>query len=234
MFGTVDRPVSGGYLVSSLLHCCISREFQVLEATEIDNQWYPPINAFSGGSHVTHYPGGLQVQVRYSTAVVAGMELTFRCNGDELFVNHGGVTGGSGNFEIGETITSTSGGSGTIHLVPSSTQVKIVAVTGSFNDTDTLTQTTGSGGTATQSGASTGLSADKTVRFRFINSFGVPATLCTLTSGSATGGSATVVGNEVQNVTADPTIVYTVTWNFAANGISNATRLNVQAEIERP
>jgi len=32
MFGTVDRPVSGGYLVSSLLHCCISREFQVLEA----------------------------------------------------------------------------------------------------------------------------------------------------------------------------------------------------------
>ena len=32
MFGTVDRPVSGGYVVSSLLHCCISREFQVLEA----------------------------------------------------------------------------------------------------------------------------------------------------------------------------------------------------------
>ncbi len=32
MFGTVDRPVSGGYVVPSLLHCCISREFQVLEA----------------------------------------------------------------------------------------------------------------------------------------------------------------------------------------------------------
>ena len=32
MFGTVDRPVSGGYVASSMLHCCISREFQVLEA----------------------------------------------------------------------------------------------------------------------------------------------------------------------------------------------------------
>ena len=30
MFGTVDRAVSGGYAISSMLHCCISREFHVL------------------------------------------------------------------------------------------------------------------------------------------------------------------------------------------------------------
>jgi dienelactone hydrolase len=30
MFGTVDKPVSGGYAISSMLHCCISREFHVL------------------------------------------------------------------------------------------------------------------------------------------------------------------------------------------------------------
>jgi dienelactone hydrolase len=32
MFGTVDKRVSGGYVMSSMLHCCISREFHVLEA----------------------------------------------------------------------------------------------------------------------------------------------------------------------------------------------------------
>jgi dienelactone hydrolase len=32
MFGTVDKPVSGGYVISSMLHCCISREFNVLAA----------------------------------------------------------------------------------------------------------------------------------------------------------------------------------------------------------
>ena len=30
MFGVVDKPVSGGYAVSSMLHCCVSREFHVL------------------------------------------------------------------------------------------------------------------------------------------------------------------------------------------------------------
>jgi hypothetical protein len=72
-----------------------------------------------------------------------------------LIITHGGVSGGSGNFEVGETLTSTSGGSGTIASVPSGTQVVLnQGFTGAFNDTDTLTQTTGSGGTATQSGAS--------------------------------------------------------------------------------
>jgi dienelactone hydrolase len=32
MFGTVDKPVSGGYEISSMLHCCISHEFDILEA----------------------------------------------------------------------------------------------------------------------------------------------------------------------------------------------------------
>jgi len=31
MFGVVDKPVSGGYVVSSMVHCCVSREFHVLE-----------------------------------------------------------------------------------------------------------------------------------------------------------------------------------------------------------
>jgi dienelactone hydrolase len=30
MFGVVDKPVSGGYAVSSLVHCCVSQEFHVL------------------------------------------------------------------------------------------------------------------------------------------------------------------------------------------------------------
>ena len=31
MFGVVDKPVSGGYALSSMVHCCVSREFHVLE-----------------------------------------------------------------------------------------------------------------------------------------------------------------------------------------------------------
>jgi len=31
MFGVVDKPVSGGYVISSMVHCCVSREFHVLE-----------------------------------------------------------------------------------------------------------------------------------------------------------------------------------------------------------
>lgn len=34
MFGEVDKPVSGGYAISSMLRCCISREFHVLAANE--------------------------------------------------------------------------------------------------------------------------------------------------------------------------------------------------------
>jgi len=30
MFGVVDKQVSGGYVASSMLHCCVSREFHVL------------------------------------------------------------------------------------------------------------------------------------------------------------------------------------------------------------
>jgi len=30
MFGVVDKAVSGGYVMSSMLHCCVSREFHVL------------------------------------------------------------------------------------------------------------------------------------------------------------------------------------------------------------
>jgi hypothetical protein len=68
-------------------------------------------------------------------------------------VNHGAVTGGP--FQVGEILTSTSGGSGQIVSVDlnSPNQMSLRSVTGSFNDTDTLTGGT-SGATATQSGAS--------------------------------------------------------------------------------
>ena len=53
----------------------------------------------------------------------------------------------------------------------------------------------------------------------------------TLVAGSATGGSATVVGNEVQNVTADGRILFSAVWDFFADGFSNATKGNLQAEL---
>jgi hypothetical protein len=113
-------------------------------------------------------------------------------------------------------------------------QVKIVGVTGSFSDTDTLTQTTGTnaGATATQSGASSGLSPTRVVSFYFVNSLGIPVTLGNLVGGSAVGGG-TVVGNEVQGVTADPTIAQQVVWDFIANGVPDGSRRNIYARLDR-
>jgi hypothetical protein len=68
-------------------------------------------------------------------------------------LNHGAVA--NGPFEVGQTITSTSGGTATIAAVPGTTQTTINAVAGAFNAGGTLTQTTGpnAGATAVQIGA---------------------------------------------------------------------------------
>jgi hypothetical protein len=209
-------------------------EMQLVETTEVNGDFSMPYSRPSG-SQWSHYPTGLRIMIRDNAQGTGGALITYRCNGDPLVVNHGAVAGGP--FEAGETMTSSSGGSATIDLVPSGTQVQLVAVTGTFLAGDTLTQTTGAaaGANATQNGASTGYLSDKTVRFRFVDTFGVPIGLCTLLSGSATGGTSAVSGaNDVINVLADRTIVYTVVWDFLSDGVPNASRLNVQAEIVRP
>lgn len=74
--------------------------------------------------------------------------------------------------------------------------------------------------------------SNKTVRFRFANSYGSPTQPATLVLGSATGGGATVVGNDVQNVDANPTVLYSVVWDFIADGVANASRVHLVAELE--
>ena len=75
---------------------------------------------------------------------------------------------------------------------------------------------------------------DKTVAFRFINSFGVPVTIGSLVPGSATGGTSTVVGNEVQSVNADPSIAYSVVWDFLSDGVPDGSQPSVVAVFGRP
>jgi hypothetical protein len=42
MFGVVDKPVSGGYAVSSMVRCCVSREFHVF-ALMVDSSVQAPV-----------------------------------------------------------------------------------------------------------------------------------------------------------------------------------------------
>jgi len=60
---------------------------------------------------------------------------------------------------------------------------------------------------------------------------GPPTALATLT-GTATGGSATRNGNQVENVSADGSTTYTVGWDFFSDGLSIGQYANLAPRIE--
>jgi hypothetical protein len=176
-----------------------------------------------------------------------GMELRSRLYGDPLVVPHGAISpgGGAAQFDVGETLTSSSGGSATIlESKPTTGEVRLFDVTGTFLNGDTLTMTTGpnSGANATQSAASSGGLADKTVRFRYFldntRTLGVPATgICTLVPGSNNKGS--IVGNEVQGLIAEYLLginpgTIDVEWDFLTDGVAEAAVAAVKLEVVRP
>ena len=69
--------------------------------------------------------------------------------------------------------------------------------------------------------------SDKTVRFYF-NTEGEPAIAQCVLIGSVTGGSATRSGNDVINVNADGTTVYTAIWDIGSNGVSSGDRAQIK------
>ncbi len=72
---------------------------------------------------------------------------------------------------------------------------------------------------------------DKTCRFYFNSSEENPVTQCTLV-GTATGGSATRNGNQVEDVKADDGVTtYTAIWDAATDGLSAGTRVTAKATI---
>jgi hypothetical protein len=209
-------------------------ELSIIGQPQVSANWGVPTN-FYGGGEFSYAAGELNSIVRDTTEETTGLKIDFQLDGDPLVVNHGVVGGVGGPFEVGETMTSSSGGSGTLLYVdPTGLQVRLGGVTGTFLNTDTLTQTTGTnaGSTATQSGASTGLSATRVVSLRYVNSLGVPVAIGALVSGSAVGGG-TVVGNEIQGCTADPTIAQSVVWDFLSDGVPNGSWRNIQVQLDR-
>ena len=73
--------------------------------------------------------------------------------------------------------------------------------------------------------------ADKFVRFTFNKQGEPPAVQCTL-SGTASGGTAVRVGNELQGVEADDGITeYSITWNIGADGVTSGNRVQVIPRI---
>ena len=68
--------------------------------------------------------------------------------------------------------------------------------------------------------------------FRF-NTEGEPAlAVCSLVGASATGGSATVNGNQVENIDADGVTEYSVRWNTELDGLTNGQRNTVTPQIK--
>jgi len=75
-------------------------------------------------------------------------------------------------------------------------------------------------------------SSDKTVKFYFNNAEEAPDTQVTL-MGTATGGSATRNGNQVDNVDADDgTTTYTVVRDTSGDGLSLGDQENIMPRIE--
>lgn len=186
-------------------------------------------------------------QVTGSQKGTQGVLLDARAFGDPLVVPHGAVA--AGPFEVGENVSSTSGGTATI-LEARANELRLFNIggTGVFADTDTITQTTGpnTGANATQTGASSGGLADKTLRFRYYlrgtKTLGVPSTgICTLVSGTNTQGTLVKSpgADEIQDLKADhllginPTPLQ-VEWDFLADGISEAQISMIKAEVVRP
>jgi len=223
------------------------------DSTELINEGTLPTSSSYGfpdtffGSG--HFLNGIETGSKLVTGEVwtaakgqSGAQINYRLFGDPLVAAHGAVTGGP--FEVGETITSSSGGSATI-LEARSAEVRLHSVSGAFNDTDTLTQTTGTnaGANAAQSGASTGGAANKTFRLRYFRSgtktLGVPSTgICTLIPGTNTRGSI-VGGNEIQNEIAewsgnDGPGSGQVEWDFITDGVAEASIVVVKAEVVTP
>jgi hypothetical protein len=73
--------------------------------------------------------------------------------------------------------------------------------------------------------------ADKTVKLLYASDGQIARTQATLV-GTATGGSATRVGNEIQNVTADNSTDYTLVWDAAADGFSSGDPYIINLTVE--
>jgi len=71
---------------------------------------------------------------------------------------------------------------------------------------------------------------NKTVEF-YYNRQGEPVTALATLSGTATGGVATRVGNQVLNINADGATTYQITWNFTANSIASGDRVQLVPRI---
>jgi hypothetical protein len=73
--------------------------------------------------------------------------------------------------------------------------------------------------------------SDKFVRFYFNKQGEPPAVQCVLT-GSATGGVAARVGNELQNIEADDGVTeYSITWNISGNSVVSGDRVQLVPRI---
>ncbi|RMG95871.1 MAG: hypothetical protein D6706_11240, partial [Chloroflexi bacterium] len=204
---------------------------QLLGNTAIDNEWTPPTNdALPSSAIYSNYQSAITISVVRTITDIDGIKIIFRLDGDPLVFTHNAVVGGP--FEEGESVSSSSGGSGKIIFTDGAT-LKLGSVVGQFNNGDTITQTSGTniGAQATQTSASTGLSPTRTVQFKFSSSgLSVPLSNCSLVTGSAIGGG-TVSGNSVVNCIADPTIFQAVVWAFQSDGLSSNSVTNIVGTV---
>jgi hypothetical protein len=168
-----------------------------------------------GGGERIFSSGEPTVEITDSAQVSGGMQFSFKAFGDPVILSHGSVTG---SFSEGETVT---GASST--ATATITRVNVSAGTlevgnvqnGPFGSSEVIST---AGGSATTNAAQTGGTTSYTVKLYRDKNQQLPDTQATLI-GSVTGGSATRNGNQVDDVTADGVIEYTVIWDFFSDGL---------------
>lgn len=72
----------------------------------------------------------------------------------------------------------------------------------------------------------------RTVKLYFATEQGLPMTLCTLVAATATGGSATNTAVQVSNVSDDGSVLHTVIWDAASQGITSQSKPVLTGTVE--
>jgi len=173
-------------------------------------------------------PGELDVEILSTDSTFGGNLIEFRAHNDPVVIPHGGTTG---SLTEGETLTGAVTGT-TATLVRKDptgldTTLHVGGVSGAgFNGSE---QINGAAGSVTMNGAAFGGTADKRFRIYYFDTAGAMQVGTLI--GAATGGTATRVGNEVQNIIADGVTVYTTVWDFGVDGFIMGQQANVVPSV---
>jgi hypothetical protein len=168
-----------------------------------------------GMADIDSTPGTLDFYILYAADGTAGTPWTiYEWQGNAATMTTTGTVG-----DVAHAVASAKAPGGERIFTPSELDILITAKAPVLGGERIFFQTSGSIGPS-----------DKTVEF-YYNRQGEPAVTLATLSGVAAGGVAVRVGNQVQNVQADGSTVYEITWNITADLISAGDRVQLVPRV---